>query len=98
MATHAEASDTESVGTTLLKQLAELDTQSMSPATARKLLELHFNPSQQEQVDRLSRKAQLGTLTTSEGRELDELIHVGNLLAILQSKARQAIKHANASS
>ena len=64
----------------------------LSSATARKFLELGFSAAHQKRFDALSAKARQGTLTPAEGRELDDFIHVGNLLAILQSKARQALK------
>jgi tagatose-1,6-bisphosphate aldolase len=88
----------EPVGTAMLKQLAELEPESLSPATARKLLELNFSRRQQKRVDLLSEKAQEGTLTAAEQDELDEFIRVADLLAILQSRARRALKHADPSS
>lgn len=93
MATNTGTRIPAPVGTALLEQLTELDAESLSPATARKLLELGFSPAHQKRVRALSEKARQGTLTTSEGQELDDFIHVGNLLAILQSKARQVLKH-----
>jgi len=50
--------------------------------------------SHQEQVDALSQKARAGSLTPAESAELDEFIRVADLLAILQSRARQALKRA----
>ena len=93
MATTTDAARAEHIGTAMLAQLAEVDAHSLSPDTARTFLQLGFSRSHQRRVDALSEKARQGTLTPAEGRELDESIHVGNLLAILQSKARQAVKH-----
>ena len=97
MATKTGTQRTENIGTAMLEQLAELDARSLSPETARSFLQLDFGRSHQERVDDLSVKAQRGTLTPAEGQELDEFIRVGDLLAILQSKARQALKHAGLS-
>jgi hypothetical protein len=36
----------------------------------------------------LADKSQAGTLTEDEERELDSYLHIGNLLAVMQSKAR----------
>jgi hypothetical protein len=36
--------------------------------------------------------ARLGTLTTTEAAELDSYIHVSNLLAVMESKARQSLR------
>jgi hypothetical protein len=82
------------VSTAMLEQIAELDAKSISAETARHLLELSFTRSHQEQVDALSQKAREGSLTPMERAELDEFIRVADLLAILQSRARQALKRA----
>jgi hypothetical protein len=87
----------ESVGTAMLEQIACLDAKSMSPETARQLLDLYFSRSHQEQVDALSQKAREGSLTPAERADLDEFIRVADLLAILQSRARQALKRAGLS-
>jgi hypothetical protein len=79
-------------GTAVLEQLAELDVESISPATARKLLEFRFAAAHHARVKALSRKAQLGTLSPAEHQELDEYIRVGALLSILQSRARRVLK------
>lgn len=88
----------EPVGTTLLQQLAEIDERSLSVESARMLLELAFDPAQQERVHALSAKARQGNLTVAENEELDECLRVGDLLAILQSKARQVLTHAESRS
>ncbi|HEV3166645.1 MAG TPA: hypothetical protein VGZ22_21650 [Isosphaeraceae bacterium] len=78
----------------MLEQLAELDAETLSPETARTLLHLRFDPSHEERVEVLSAKAREGALLPSERDELDEFIRVADLLAILQSRARQALKNA----
>src|SRR5438128_1574983 len=93
MATKTGTSKPERVGTAVLEQLAELDVQSISPETARKLLQFRFDPSHHERVEVLSEKAQQGTLTPGEQDDLDEYIRVGSLLGILQSRARQVLKN-----
>jgi len=94
MATNTVAAKPEPVGTAILEQLADLDAKSISPETARKFLDLAFSRSQQKHVDALLQKAREGTLTPTEEVELDEFIRVADLLAILQSRARRALKHA----
>ncbi len=98
MATKAGRARPEPIGTAILQQLADLEPRSIPPATARKLLELNFSRRQQKRASLLSEKAQEGTLTPSEEDELDEYIRVADLLAILQSRARRALKAANPSS
>jgi hypothetical protein len=82
------------VSTAMLEQIADLDAKSISPETARHLLEHYFSRSHQQQVDALSQKARDGSLTPAEHAELDEFIRVADLLATLQSRARQALKRA----
>ena len=94
MATNAGVAKLEPVGTAILEQLADLDAEGISPKTARKFLTLGFGASRQRRVTTLSEKAQEGSLSLSEREELDEYIRVGDLLAILHSKARQALKQA----
>ena len=81
-------------GTAILEQLAELDVESISPETARKVLEFRFGAVHHQRVEVLSQKARAGTLMPAEQEELDEYIRVGTLLAILQSRARRALKAA----
>ncbi len=76
----------------MVEQIAGLDAKSISPQTARHFLDLLFSRSHQQQVDALSQKAQAGSLTPAERAKLDEFIRVADLLAILQSRARQALK------
>jgi hypothetical protein len=92
MTTKTAAAKPERVSTAMLEQIAGLDAKSISPETARHLLELSFSRSHQKQVDVLSQKARTGALTPAERAELDEFIRVADLLAILQSRARQALK------
>jgi hypothetical protein len=94
MATRTGSTKSGPPGTEVLEQLAELDVESLSPATARKLLEFRFGAPHHRRVKALSRKAHAATLSPAEQQELDEYIRVGTLLSILQSRARRALKAA----
>jgi hypothetical protein len=94
MATRAGTTKTGPVGTAVIEQLAEIDVESISPATARKLLELEFGGGHHARVKALSQKAQAGTLNLAEREELDEYIRGGTLLSILQSRARRVLENA----
>lgn len=98
MATNTRTEKPEPVATALLEQLTELEAKSMSPETARKLLELHFSTAHQKRVDVLSEKARTGRLIQSEHEELGEFVRVADLLAVLQARARHALKLAGLSS
>jgi hypothetical protein len=97
MTTKTGTARTGRIGTAMLERLAELDPSSFSPDTARIFLQLGFSRAEQRRVGQLSERARQGSLTPAEGQELDECIHVGNLLAIVQAKARQALKRAGLS-
>ena len=45
-------------------------------------------------MNELSGLAQQGELTADDQTELDSYIHVGNLIATMQSKARRALQRA----
>jgi hypothetical protein len=98
MATRASKAKAEQIGTTILEQLAELEPQSMSRQTAKKILELSFSRQQQKRAELLADRAQAGELSASEQAELDEYIRVADLLAILQSKARRSLADIDGSS
>lgn len=53
------------------------------------LLSIDFDNNDMERMNRLAERAQEGNLTPSETAELDSYLHVGSLLSILQSRARQ---------
>jgi hypothetical protein len=95
MAIQAGVTRAGSAGTAMLEQLAEIEARGMSPDTARKLLQLEFDSTEKARVTALSKKAQEGTLLPDEQAELDEYIRVADVLAVLQSRARQALKHAD---
>jgi hypothetical protein len=64
----------------------------LSRDAARYLLSLRFDDSDVFRMNELSEMARTGALGTSDAAELDSYIHVGNLLAVMQSKARSALK------
>jgi hypothetical protein len=96
MATRASTAKPGPAGTAVLEQLAELDVESISPATARQLPAFRFGAPHQTRVNAPSQKAREGTLSSAEQDELDESIRVGTLLSILQSRARWALRQEKA--
>jgi hypothetical protein len=65
---------------------------SFTPELARYLLGLRFSDAEQATMHELAVKNQQGKITPEELRELDGYVKAGDLLAILQSKARMALK------
>jgi uncharacterized protein YnzC (UPF0291/DUF896 family) len=50
----------------------------------------------EDRVNELSAKARAGSLTEAETQELDSYLHIGSLLAVIQSKARRLLKNVTA--
>ena len=68
------------------------DRELLSPEVARYFLKFHFLESEQQRMAVLNEKANEGLLTVEERSELEEFIHIGTVLSIMQSKARQSLK------
>ena len=73
-------------------RLMQAQSEALSPAVAEYLLSIEFGESDREQMRRLAERSAAGTLTDEEQTEFDSYLHVGNLLAVLQSKARVALR------
>ena len=68
----------------------------LTPTVARHVLKLRFSSADQARMHELAEKNQAGELTASEIEELDNFVKVGDLLALLQSKARQRLRKTRA--
>jgi hypothetical protein len=64
----------------------------LSRDAANYLLSLRFDESDISRMNALSESARAGTLASAEAAELDSYIHVSNLLAVMQSKARRSLR------
>jgi hypothetical protein len=73
-------------------RLMQAQSEALSPAVAEYLLSIGFGEIDREQMRRLAERSEAGTLTDEEQTEFDSYLHVGNLLAVLQSKARVALR------
>ena len=80
-------------GTRILDAIIRPDEGGLSSDLARYLLTLDFTPEQHARYATLAAKAAAGTLTQDEAAEIDEYLTANALLGILQSKARQSLKH-----
>ena len=69
-------------------RLLESQPDRLTREAAEYLLGFRFTERDQLRVQDLAEKSQSGTLTKDEEREFDSYLHVGNLLAVMQSKAR----------
>jgi hypothetical protein len=64
----------------------------MSHDVARYLLSFDFEPDDIARMNLLAERAREGNLSDEDTAELDSYMHVGNLLTIMQSKARAYLK------
>ena len=77
---------------TVLDRLLEPISRCLNAESAKALVELRADPEADARVAELAEKCNEGQLTAAERREYETYIHVGNLLAILQAKARLHLK------
>jgi hypothetical protein len=78
-------------------RLIQSQPKDLTPDTARYLLSLGFDESDRVRVQELADRAQAGVLAENESAEFDSYLHIGNLLAVMQSKARVVLANSRAS-
>jgi hypothetical protein len=66
--------------------------EDLSPEAAEYLLAIAFGESDRERMQALADRSEAGTLTEEERTEFDSYLHVGNLLTVMQSSARVALR------
>jgi hypothetical protein len=71
--------------------------QALSVEAARSLLRLEFPSEDKDRMHELAAKAREGSLTAAEQEAIRNYERVGNLLALMKSKARQRLKSASSS-
>jgi len=76
----------------ILARLIELGQDNLSSGAAEYLLSIHFDERDIARMNELSDLAQEGRLTGDQQSELDSYIHVSNLIAAMQSRARRALQ------
>jgi hypothetical protein len=81
--------------TAIFRRVIDPERGSMSPELARFVLDLDFPPADHARFERLSAEAQERELTPDEANELDNYLHVDNLLAILRLKAERSLSSGN---
>jgi hypothetical protein len=75
-------------GTDVLDQLLDPVTRCLTPEVAQSLLGLRAPAQAQARIEELAEKCTAGTLTPEEEAEYDAYVWAGNLIAVLQAKAR----------
>jgi hypothetical protein len=69
-------------------RLMQAQTTQLSPEAAKYLLSIELAESDRNRMERLAERSEAGILTDEERAEFEGYVHVGNLLAVMQSKAR----------
>ena len=64
----------------------------LSPEAAEYLLSIGFEVGDRRRMQQLADRSESGALTLDEQAEFDSYLHVGNLLAVMQSKARVVLR------
>ena len=77
-------------------RLIESQPEGLTPDAARYLLRFRLDENDQSRLQELAERSQAGTLTAEEGLEFDSYLRIGNLLAVMQSKARLALSDSKA--
>ena len=67
---------------------------TLPPEAAQALLKLKLTADDLARVNELSAKAQEGTITDEEERQLDNYLNVGRALELIKAKARLSLHHA----
>ena len=68
----------------------------LTPLLARHVLKLAFSDDDLQRMHELAARNQEGTISQEEREALDNYVKVGDLLAILQSKARKLLNKTSA--
>ena len=75
----------------ILARVIDAQPSELTQGAAEYLLSIQFPEVDMTRMDTLSEKSQQGTLTIPEQTELDSYVHVANLLALMQSRARRKL-------
>ncbi len=78
----------------ILARLIERPGDDLPPGAAEYLLSMQFDERDIARMNELSELAREGKLNQEEQGELDSYIHVTNLIGVMQSKARCALRGA----
>jgi hypothetical protein len=73
-------------------RLMQAQKDELSPKAAEFLLAMDFGESDRQRMLQLAERSEAGALTPDEQIEFDGYLHVGNLLAVMQSRARLALQ------
>ena len=76
----------------IFRRIVAPDQPTLSVDAAEALLQIGFAPVDRRRMNHLAEKNRAGRLTSRDEQELNSYIRAGQLLGILQSKARQSLR------
>ena len=76
----------------VFSRLIDASNPSLSPEAAAGILQLKYSERDHARMAELAARSDAGTLTPEEHRELESYVFVGDVLALLKSKARLSLK------
>lgn len=76
----------------ILRRIVDPEQPFLFPEAARAILRLDFHAADRTRMNQLAAKNRAGKLTPPEEQELNSYIRVGQMLGILQSKARRSLQ------
>ena len=79
----------------ILTEVVEPGRPNLSPDAAREFLSLRFNDAATTRIRDLLQKNNAGTITPPEKSTLENYLRVGELLDLLQVKARLTLRQSN---
>jgi len=65
---------------------------AISPEAARYLISIDFSDADHARMQELMEKSNEGTLTSEESAELNGYVNIANVLSVMHSRARVALK------
>lgn len=81
----------------ILRRVVDPGQPFLSAEAAQAILRLDFHAADRTRMNQLAEKNRAGQLTATEEQELNGYIRVGQMLGILQSKARRSLAAARKS-
>jgi hypothetical protein len=73
-------------------RLIQAPKEPISPEAARYFLSIDFSDSDRSRMQELMEKSNEGALTSEEDAELDSYVNIANVLSVMHSRARVALR------
>jgi hypothetical protein len=73
-------------------RLMQAQRAELSAEAAEYLLSIGFEEGDRRRMEQLADRSESGTLSVDERAEFDSYLHVGNLLGVMQSRARVVLR------